>query len=93
MKPLFGERYIGLFEWRSPADAPVLKERQVAILNRSVHWSAIYRKNGKNYEFDSYGRDLLGSGFADAKMPTSFRQTFSTADCGQRSIAWLIKVL
>jgi hypothetical protein len=91
MKPLFGERYIGLFEWRSPADVPKLSEGQVAILNRQIHWTSVYKKNGKLYEIDSYNRDMLGASFKDDKLPSSFKQPFNTADCGSRTIALLIK--
>ena len=93
MKPLFGDRYVGIVEWKSANDVPQLKEGQVAILNHAVHWSTAYKKGGKKYEFDSYGRDLLGQGFADARLPSNFLQPFTTADCGQRSLAWLIKEL
>lgn len=91
MKPLFGNKYLGIFEWKTEKDAPALENGQIAILNKDVHWSAIYKKNNKKYEFDSFGRDLLGKGFADAKMPKSFLQPFTEANCGQRTAAWLIK--
>lgn len=91
MKSLFKDRYIGMFEWRSPADVPKLEEGQVAILNKAVHWTAAYAKNGKLYEIDSYNRDLLGAQYKDDKVPASFQQPFNTTDCGQRTITMLIK--
>lgn len=89
--PLFNSRYKGIFSWKTPSDLPQLKEGEVALLNKAIHWTAIYCKNGKQYEIDSYNRDLLGSAYIDDKAPIAFRQPLSNADCGTRTIAMLIK--
>jgi len=65
-------------------DVPPLKEGQVAILNRELHWFGAYRKNGKLYESDSYNIDELGRKYKDKDVGKGFIQPPSTADCGSR---------
>jgi hypothetical protein len=93
MKELFGKRFIGIVQWKSTKDVPPLKEGEVVILNKDVHWTAAYKLHGKLYEVDSFNRDLLGSKFKDDRAPASFRQTPTTADCGQRTVSLLVRDL
>ena len=60
MKQLFGDRYIGVYSWQTVRDVPKLKDGQIAVLNKDVHWTAVYKKKCKLYEVDSFNRDLLG---------------------------------
>jgi len=90
LRHLFGDRYIGVVEWKSSADIPKLVNGQLALLNKDVHWTAVYKKHNKLYEIDSFNRDLLGARYIDDKVPRSFKQTPYTSDCGQRTIAKLI---
>ncbi len=92
LKPVFGKKYIGIYMWNRPQDLPVLREGEVAVLNKDTHWTAIYRKDGKLKEIDSYNRDLLGAKYKDDKVPSYFKQPIDTADCGQRTLAKLIYV-
>ena len=92
MKQLFGDRYIGVYSWQTVRDVPQapLKDGQIAVLNKDVHWTAVYKKKGKLYEVDSFNRDLLGPRFIDDNVAKGLKQTPATADCGQRMIAKLI---
>ena len=93
MKQLFGDRYIGIYSWqtvRATCTRPKLKDGQIAVLNKDVHWTAVYKKKGKLYEIDSFNRDLLGPRFIDDKVAKGLKQTPATADCGQRMIAKLL---
>jgi hypothetical protein len=81
--------YRGLYQYKTLKDLPALKNNQFALLNKDTHWTVIYKKNGKKFEFDSYGRDLLGKGYADAKLPKGFKQPLNEFNCGQRSLAWI----
>ena len=92
-KQLFGDRFIGIFVIKGQSSVPTLKEGQIAILNKDVHWYAIFKKDGKLYETDSYGRDLLGPKYKDKLPPKSFIQGnggVDNQDCGQRALTSLI---
>lgn len=83
--------YVGIVQYETIADLPPLKEGQFALLNSDLHWTIIYKKNGILYEFDSYGRDMLGRGYRDARFPKSFKQTMNEMNCGQKSLAFAAK--
>ena len=90
MKQLFGDRYIGVYSWQTVRDVPALKDGQIAVLNKDVHWTAVYKTKDTLYEVDSFNRDLLGPRYTDDNVAKSLKQTPATADCGQRLIAKLI---
>jgi hypothetical protein len=90
MKPIFGKHYKGIYTWETRNDLPVLKNNDVALLNKNIHWTAIYKKNGKLYEIDSFNRDLLKDQYIDNKLPGGFKQNNNEANCGQKTIALLI---
>jgi hypothetical protein len=54
------------------------------------HWTTIYKIGQNFYEYDSFGRDLLGSEFIDAQ--THAEQKNTEGNCGQRTLAHLEKV-
>ena len=82
MKQLFGDRYIGIYSWQTVRDVPgtctrpgtELKDGQIAVLNKDVHWTAVYKKKGKLYEVDSFNRDLLGPRYTDDNVAKGLKQ-------------------
>lgn len=90
-KKLFGKKFKGVFLVKTKSEAPSLKEKEVAILNTgSLHWYAIWKKNGKLYESDSFNIERLGLKYQDAKVESCFVQKLKDTNCGQRSLsnAW-----
>lgn len=93
-KELFGDRFIGIYIVKTNKDVPELSKNQIAILNSNNHWYAIFEKNGKLYETDSYGRDMLGPKYIDDVPPKSFIQGqngIDKMDCGSRLLVNLIE--
>jgi len=92
-KKLIGDKFRGIFTRR---DIPKLNEGESAILNvpSNEHWISIFKKNGKLYEFDSFGRDMLGNGYTDfnTKDDNFDEQKIWQSDCGQRSVALLMSI-
>lgn len=86
------DSYVGVIQYKSVKDLPKLKNNQFALLNKDTHWTIIFKKNDKLYEFDSYGRDMLGKGYRDVKFK-NFKQPLTEMNCGQRSVAVAIKEL
>lgn len=68
-----------------------LKEGKFIIILKDSHWIAIFMKNGKIYEFDTFGRDLLGDGFEDHSKKQL--QKITEYNCGQRTLNYLEKHL
>ena len=93
LKPIFGKKYLGTYPIRSSRDVPYLREGELVVLNQNVHWFGAFKKGGKLYESDSYNIDELGKGYIDKKVPRSFIQPPTTADCGQRLCVNLIVAL
>lgn len=85
-KQYFGSKFKGIFPIRGPQDVPQLKEGEVAILNKDVHWWPVWKKDGKLYEGDSFNRDLLGAKYRDVKQPPGFKQKLNESNCGPRAI-------
>ena len=87
---IFGKRFIGIFPISGTVGnargVPHLKEGEVAILNRNVHWFTAFKKNGKLYESDSYNIDELGPKYADWKVDKTWIQKPGETNCGQRAI-------
>lgn len=92
-KKLFGKRFKGIYPIKTTRDVPPLKEGDIAILNRNMHWFGAFRKGGKLYESDSYGIDELGRGYIDKKPAGSFLQPSTTTDCGSRLLVNLFFAL
>ena len=65
----------------------MLKNGDIYIYNRDQHWSAIFKLNGKLYEYDSYNRDLLGNKFKDYKIGgfVQGKNGIDNSDCFQRT--------
>lgn len=73
-------------------NVPALKNNQFVIHNRDEHWSSVFKKNNKTYDWDSYSRDLFPE-YIDSKVPIKERQNYGGADlqdCGYRVIAKMI---
>ena len=73
-------------------DIPKLENGQFCINNYNHHWTAVYQKNNKLYEFDSYNRDMLGSNYIDKTVPKLSMQGYGgidDGDCGQRTCAMM----
>lgn len=92
MKQYFPNQYRGIF---TPNKIPKLRRNEIAIVfegpNHAGHWRTVYNKNGTLYEYDSYGRDAQGSRYKDARAGGNKQKQWE-ANCGQRTIAHLIKV-
>ena len=70
-----------------------LRNNQFYINNYMRHWTAIYKKKNKYYEFDSYNRDMLEDDVIDKKISNKDIQGkggIDDGDCGQRTIAFLL---
>jgi hypothetical protein len=91
MHKYFPEQYVGIF---SKNNIPHLQEGQIALVFDGPasmgHWRAVYKLRGKLYEYDSYKRDVQGSRYIDANSGKA--QGGSDTNCGQRTIAHLLKV-
>lgn len=71
-------------------DIPALHNGQFCINNFNRHWTAVFRKNNKLYEFDSYNRDMLGRKFINRRVNKRDVQGYGgidDGDCGQRTCA------
>lgn len=69
---------------------PELKEGECCIKNTDNHWIAIYRKDGKLYEYDSFGRDMIGKKYKDANK--GIEQDPMSNICGQMSLSHLLRI-
>jgi len=89
-KSLFGADFIGVF----PRDKiPRMTSRQSCIFNLDTtgqpgsHWCAMYKQGSRTYVYDSYGRQVIGSGYSYTDPDAE--QTNAEKNCGQRCLAWL----
>lgn len=91
MQKHFPDQYVGIFKKNR---IPYLEEGQIALVfdgpDNFGHWRVVYRKNGKLKEYDSYNRDKQGKKYEDVKDANP--QKDNESNCGQRTIAHLIKV-
>ena len=92
-KSLFGPLFLGVY----PKDKiPGLISRQSCIFNldtsgqKGSHWCAMYKQGSRRYVYDSFGRQVLGSG--TSYTDPDAEQTDAEKNCGQRCIAWLLTV-
>lgn len=89
---LFGSKFKGIhFRDRLPN----LKHHgDFAIVNEPMneHWISVFNYNGKLYEFDSFGRDMLGVPYHDFNVvgDAISEQRLDQADCGARVIAMMV---
>ena len=70
-----------------------LPNNKFIVIHNKYHWTAVFRKNNKLYEIDSYGRDMLDS-IPELYIPLKKRQGYNGDDqsCGQRTLAILHSV-
>jgi len=64
------------------------------IINQDNHWRALYKKDNKLHEFDSYNRDILDD-IPEGKVAKEYIQgngSPDTGDCGQRTLTFLHKL-
>ena len=92
---LFKKSYKGIYLKRDKL--PLLRHHgDFAILNEpeNIHWIAIFNLNGKLYEFDSYARDMLGSGFRDFNKNNDAidDQGISQENCGARVVSMMVSL-
>lgn len=90
LKKYFNDEYIGI---TINNNIPNLKNNQFVINNKDNHWNVIYKLNDELYEFDSYGRNLLGSGYKDIILKNKNLQGYNNidnSDCGQRSLTYIL---
>lgn len=71
-------------------DPKELKNGEKFIYNTGNHWIGLFKKKGKLYEFDSFGRDMLGDQFIDSNKKEI--QKMDESNCGQRTINKLSKL-
>lgn len=97
MIEIFGDHYRGIIvddEYKR-LDSSKMKNNDIFIYHSNMHWSAIFKLDGKIYEYDSYNRDLLGKRFKNYAIhgfEQGSRSESDNGDCGQRTVAALISV-
>jgi len=93
--PKLRPHFMGIFTNTRQLNRSLYKFRRgdFAIMNRDVHWSAIYRdpQDGRIKEYDSFGRDLWGAQFIDTYVKD--KQQVLDSDCGQRTLEFLEQLL
>jgi hypothetical protein len=93
-KLYFPKEYKGLYI--EGEKLPKLRNDTFIILNHPLneHWIMVFRKFGRNYEYDTYGRDVLGNGYIDLNTPNDRldEQLHTESHCGQRvlAMAWIL---
>lgn len=98
-KKIFGNKFLGVF---ASDEIPNLKNGQMYIANLDTsnepgsHWIAVYKKNNKNYVYDSYGRKSRNIFNSIFKKGGNVKDTQYDAEqdenennCGLRSIVAL----
>ena len=86
--------YRGIYSETDPI--PRLKNNEFIIKNvpHNTHWIAVFKLNGTLYEYDSFGRDMLGARYKDFNRPNDnlVDQRFIQMDCGQRVLSILMSL-
>lgn len=92
---LFGSKFRGIYV--KGDKLPILKEGEILIQNNptNIHWIGVANVKGTRYEFDSFGRDMLGNAYTDYNTPTDNveDQRIWEANCGQRTLAFFVTVM
>ena len=95
-KQIFGDKFKGIYIKKEMLP-PLKNHGDFAILNEpeNQHWISIFNHDGTMFEFDSFGRDMLGVGFHDFNNKTDaiHDQQLLEQNCGSRVISFMTTLL